>query len=129
MASLDVFVSFEYDKDDELKNNFYSQSEIHSRHRLNNHSLNEPYQESVWKGKAKKAIERCDVVVVLIGEDTHNAEGVIVETDMARSLGKCTIQIRPKRRPYKGLTRLKDPIKWRWKTIDAKLDKIAARLR
>ena len=129
MASLDVFVSFEYDKDDELKNNFYSQSEIHSRHRLNNHSLNEPYKANIWKGKAKKAIEGCDVVVVLIGEDTHNAEGVKVETDMARSLGKCTIQIRPQGRPYRGLTHLKDPIAWRWKTIDAELDKIAAKLR
>lgn len=92
-----------------------------------NCSLNEAYPSAVWKKKARKAIEACDVVVVLIGRDTHNAQGVIVETDMARSLCKPVIQIRPQDRPYKGLTRLGEPIDWKWETINAKLNEIAAR--
>ena len=50
-------------------------------------------------------------------------------TDMARSFGKPFIQIRPQDRPYNGLTRLGEPITWRWKTINAKLDDIASRRR
>ena len=49
-------------------------------------SLNQSYPNQVWKDKARTAIRGCDAVVVLVGQDTHNAQGVIVETDMARSL-------------------------------------------
>ena len=82
--------------------------------------------DETWRRRAQEAIRECDVVVVLIGEDTHNAQGVIVETDMARSFGKPIIQVRPQGRPYQGLTRLGDPITWRWSRINAVLDKIAS---
>ena len=49
-------------------------------------SLNQSYPNQVWKDKARTAIRGCDAVVVLVGQDTNNAQGVIVETDMARSL-------------------------------------------
>ena len=127
MATLNIFVSFEFDKDDELKNNFYEQSKEQTQHSVRNCSLNEAYPDEHWKNKAREAIRGCDVVVVLIGEDTHNAPGVLVETDVARELGKPIIQVRPQRRPYKGLTRLGEPIKGTWKNINAKLDAISAR--
>ena len=127
MAQLNIFVSFEFDKDNELKNNFYRQAKDNTHHRVVNRALDEAYPNKAWKKKARKAIEKCDVVVVLIGQDTHNAQGVIVETDMACSLQKPIIQIRPQDRPYKGLTRLGEPIDWKWKTINAKLDAVAQR--
>ncbi len=67
------------------------------------------------------------MVVVLVGEDTHNASGVVVETDMARSFDIPTFQIAQKGRLYKGLERLEAPMRWRWKQINAKLDEIAAK--
>ncbi len=124
MPTLNIFVSFEFDKDNDLKNNFYQQAKQYTQHRIRNCSLNEPSPDDTWKNKARKAIGECDVVVVLIGQDTHNAQGVIVETDMARSFNKPIIQIRPQGRNYNGLTRLDAPIRWKWKTINAKLDKI-----
>ena len=129
MAALNIFVSFEFDKDLDLKNNFYEQAMELTQHRVRNFSLNEAYPDEAWKSKARNAIAQCDVVVVLIGEDTHNAPGVIVETDMARGLHKPIIQVRPKGRPYRGLTRLGEPITWRWRTINAKLDDISPRYR
>ena len=96
-------------------------------HRVDNCSLHEAYPNEKWKKKAKQAIAGCDVVIVLIGKDTHNAPGVRVETDMARSLKKPVIQIRPQGRPCKGLTHLGEQIAWRWKTINAKLDEIVQR--
>ena len=124
MPNLNMFVSFEFDKDNELKNQFYQQAKELTQHRVRNCSLNESYPDQGWKNKAKKAISECDVVIVLIGEDTHNASGVIVETDIARSLNKPIIQIRPQLRSYEGLTRLDDPIPWKWKRINAKLGAI-----
>ena len=94
--------------------------------RVRNWSLDEAYPDETWRNRAREAIRECDVVVVLIGEDTHNAQGVMVETDMARSFGKPIIQVRPQGRPYQGLTRLGDPITWRWSRINAVLDEIAS---
>ena len=124
MPALNIFVSFEFDKDLDLKNNFYRQAEQETTHRIRDCSLHESYPDEAWKNKARDAIRQCDAVVVLIGQDTHEAPGVIVETDMARSLRKPVIQVRPQARPYNGLTRLGEPIPWRWSRINAELDAI-----
>ena len=128
MGTLNIFVSFEFDKDQDLKNNFYQQAKEETNHRIRNGSLNEIYPDEAWKSKARNAIGQCDVVVVLIGQDTQNAPGVIVETDMARSLRKPVIQVRPQGRPYNGLTRLQEPIPWKWVRINAELDTIVNRM-
>ncbi len=127
MAILNIFVSFEFGKDQDLQNNFYRQAKEETNHRIRDCSLHESYPDAAWKNKAGNAIRQCDVVVVLIGQDTHNAQGVIVETDMARSFGKPIIQVRPQGRPYNGITRLGEPIPWRWSRINAELDSIANR--
>ena len=127
MPKLNIFVSFEFDKDRDLKDNFYKQANERTPHRVGNCSLKEAYPSEKWKKKAKHAIAGCDVVVILIGEDTHNAPGVKVETDMALSLEKPVIQIKPQGRSYTGLKHLSEPIMWKWKTINAKLDEIAQR--
>ena len=124
MPTLNIFVSFEFDKDKDLQNNFYRQAKEETNHRIRDCSLHESYPDEAWKNKARNAVRGCDVVVVLIGQDTHNAPGVIVETDMARSLNKPIIQVRPQHRRYQGLTRLGEPISWKWRTINAKLNAI-----
>ena len=129
MPTLHIFVSFEFDKDNDLKNNFYEQAKENTQHRVRNCSLNEAYPDEDWKNKARNAIAECNVVIVLIGEDTQNAPWVIVETDIARNLDKPVIQIRPQGRPYNGLTRRGEPIRWKWQTINAELDAIASRSR
>ena len=128
MATLDVFVSFEFDKDKDLKNNFYEQAKTKTRHRFRNCSLNEAYPTEIWKSKARAAIKECDILVVLIGQDTHNAPGVRVETDMARSLRKPVIQIRPKDRTHNGLPHLQEPIPWDWNKINTELDALASQI-
>ena len=130
MPIVRVFVSFEFGKDNDLKNSFYRQAEDQSRHSIRNYSLNEPYDENVWKGKARRAISKCDIVFVLVGQDTHNAPGVLVETDMARSLGKPTVQIRSKgarRNNYAGVPHVERRIAWKWNTIDKKIDEVWTR--
>ena len=127
MPTVKIFVSFEFGKDNSLKNAFYKQAEDQSQHSIRNYSLNAPYQENVWKGKARQAIRKCDIVFVLVGQDTHNAPGVLVETDMARSLEKPIIQILSKgarRQSYNGIPHIEDRIPWKWETIDKKLDDV-----
>ena len=57
MANLRIFISFEFDKD--------RQAREQSQHRVRNCSLNQAYPDEAWKNKARQAIRECDVVLVL----------------------------------------------------------------
>ena len=128
MPNVRVFLSFEFDKDDNLRNSFYEQAKNLSPHRLVNCSLNEAYPDQQWKDKALSAIKGCDIVIVLIGQDTHNAPGVKTEVDIARRLGKPVLQVVPQRRPYNGLPDVTERIRWRWKLIDAEIDRLSSEI-
>ena len=120
MATIDIFASFEFDKDRDLKENFYRQAEDHSPHRVRNFSLNEAYPTDQWKGKARAAIKECDLVIILIGQDTQNAPGVATEVRIARSLGKPIFQVKPRPRSYNGVKDI-EVIPWRWQRINEKI--------
>ena len=127
MARLNIFISFEFDKDNSLKNSFYDQAREHTQHRARNCSLNKAYPDQAWKNRARQAIQESDVVFVLIGQDTHNAPGVLVETDMARSLNKPTIQVlskRARRNTFSGLPHIENRIPWKWNVINKRLDEL-----
>ena len=127
MATLNVFVSFEFDKDNDLKNNFYRQAKKLSPYRVKNCSLKEAYPSHSWRQRARRAIEQCDAMVILLGEDTQNAPGVKTEIKFARRLKKPIFQVRPKPRPYrKGVVNGGEVITWRWKGINKKLDALRA---
>ena len=130
MTSINIFVSFEYGKDNKLKGAFYAQAKRYAQRTVRNNSLNEPYQQKIWKGKARQAIRKCDIVFVLVGQDTHNAPGVLVETDMARSLKKPAIQVlckKARQNNYKGVPHIEDRISWKWKRINKLLEEIWTR--
>ena len=76
MVALDIFASFEFDKDRDLRDSFYEQAKLQTQHRVKNCSLREAYPTEEWKREAREAIRGCNVAIVLIGEDTHNASGV-----------------------------------------------------
>ena len=125
MARLNIFVSFEFEKDNNLKNSFYVQARERTQHRIRNCSLDREYPDETWKSRARQAIQACDVVFVLVGQNTHNAPGVLVETDMARSMNKPTIQVlseNARRNNYKGIPHLEDRIPWKWDVINRRLD-------
>ena len=83
MALLNIFVSFEFDKDRDLKDDFIKQAATELEHQVRNCSLNEAYPTSAWKARARAAIRECDIVVILVGPDTHNAPGVATEVRIA----------------------------------------------
>ena len=126
MANLKVFVSFEFEKDNDLRDSFYTQGHELSPHIILDSSLRQTYTNEEWKAEARIAVRGCDVVVVLVGADTHNAPGVKTEVGIARQLGKPVLQVVPQERPYQGLPYIDERIRWRWTTINRRLDEIAA---
>ncbi len=89
-----VFVSFDFDNDKILKEFIIGQSKhSDSPFFVDDHSLKEAAPEKSWKDKARAAIKRSDIVLVMVGSKTHKAPGVLAEVSMAREEGKPIVQV------------------------------------
>ena len=123
MSNIRVFLSFEFDKDGPLRNNFYAQSETESENNIENFSLKEAYKpdNQRWLKEAKSLIAQSHVVIVLVGQDTHDAPGVEKEVTIANQHGKPIFQIRPQGKTWGEVKGAGDLIDWKWNEIDAKI--------
>ena len=89
-----VFVSFDFDNDQQLKHLLIGQTKRQNLpFSIVDGSLIEAAPEPLWKDAALREIRRCDVVVVLLGRHTHRASGVLAEVSMARAEGKPIVQL------------------------------------
>ena len=124
MAKIKVFLSFEYGRDNELHHNFYAQATEHSCYSIEDYSMQEaykPHNNRSWLKKAGDLISQSDIVIVVTGQDTHNAPGVEKEVTIANQLGKPIFQIRPKNRTSGPVRGAGEEVPWVWKKIDAKI--------
>ncbi|MCE2413783.1 TIR domain-containing protein [Candidatus Poribacteria bacterium] len=125
MAKVKVFLSFEFDKDNELHHNFYAQAARgDSCHEIKDYSLKEaykPHNDSSWLKKAKDLISRSDIVIVVTGQDAHNALGVAKEVTIAHQQCKPIFQIRPQNRTSGPVRGAGEVVPWNWKQIEAKI--------
>ena len=120
-----VFLSFEFDKDNDLHRNFYAKAKKHSKHEIIDTSLNDPYHpDELWLNKARKKIKQSDIVIVMLGDDTHNAPGVEKEVNETHQQKKPIFQIRPKGRTSAEVKGAGEVIKWDWKQINAMITKL-----
>lgn len=94
MAKTRIFVSFDFDNDRVLKDFILGQAKLpDSPFEVTDHSLKEAAPERDWENKAREAIGRADIVVVMIGPKTHKAQGVLKEVAMARAAGVKIVQV------------------------------------
>lgn len=86
MALKRVFISFDYDNDQDLKNLLVGQSKNpDTPFAIADHSIK---QASVgWKDEARRRIRGCDVVIVICGHETQSASGVSSELLIAQEEG------------------------------------------
>lgn len=118
VVDLKVFVSFEFDRDKQLKGCFVSQANRNEIPlKIVDTSLLESVKEGSWRKRASQAIQNSDLVVVLVGQDTTTANGVQDELNLALQYDVPRLQIRPQGRKY-GSVRNGGPLHaWKWKTI------------
>ena len=89
-----VFVSFDFDNDRVLKDFIIGQARLaDSPFEVVDHSLKEAAPEPDWPKKARVAIKRSELVLVVVGPHTHKAQGVLKEVAMAREEGVPIVQI------------------------------------
>ncbi len=94
MAKKRVFVSFDFDNDRVLKDFIVGQGKLpDSPFEIVDHSLKEAAPERHWEIKAKAAILRSEIVLVMVGRNTYRASGVLKEVAMARAASIPVVQI------------------------------------
>ncbi len=94
MAKKRVFVSFDFDNDKALKDFIVGQARnADSPFEIIDTSLKEAAPMKTWEEKARLAIRRSDLVLVMVGPNTYRAPGVLKEVDMARTEGKPIVQV------------------------------------
>ena len=125
MPKTKVFVSYDFDNDAQLKDTLIGQSKLpDSQFSINDVSLQQATEE--WQQKARAAIESCDVFVVLLGQHTHQAQGVRREVRMARDLGKRRFQIRKRGQLPTKLDGAGEVVAWKWKNLKKRLGEPSA---
>ena len=94
MAKKKVFVSFDFDNDKTLKDFIIGQAKLDdSPFEVADFSLKEAAPEKDWTDKARAAIARSDVFIVMLGPKTKRAPGVLKEVKLANELKKHKFQI------------------------------------
>ena len=80
--------------------------------------MKEAAPERNWKAEAEGRIKRCDVVIVMVGNQTHRAPGVLAEVEMARRNGIKIVQvIGHKDSSPKSVPRAGTLYCWNWKNL------------
>ena len=122
MAKKKIFVSFEYPTDFQRKETLIGQSKLpDSPFSVTDVSLQERHPDSTWLSKAQSAIARCDVFVVILGTNTHNAIGVLKEIKIAKGLKKRRFQLRPQGKKWQPMKGAGEMVVWTWPNLKRKL--------
>jgi len=88
MAKKRVFISFDFDHDEDLRNLLVGQAKNpDSPFDIADWSVKEPLTGD-WKEKVRQRIRRTDLTIVICGEWTHTATGVAEELRITREEGK-----------------------------------------
>jgi len=83
-----VFISFDFDHDEDLKNLFVGQSKHEDTpFEITDMSVKQTLLGD-WKEKVRPKIRNAEQIVVICGEYTHTATGVSAEVKIAQELAK-----------------------------------------
>ena len=94
MAKKKVFISFDFDNDQKLYTFIVEQAKNpDSPFEISDYSLKESAPEKEWLDRARRAIGRAEVFIVMLGPKTKNAQGVLKEVKIANEKEKRRFQI------------------------------------
>ena len=94
MSKKKIFISFDFNNDTALKNEFVGLSQKDDApFKVANWSLNPKSIDKKWMKESKYHLSRCDMLLILVGEHTQHMPGVKKEVEIAKGLGINTAQI------------------------------------
>ena len=84
MTAKRAFISFDFDHDDDLRNALVGQAKYpNSPFEIVDASVRR-HLRGDWEKQVRRRIQRADLVIVMCGEHTHEAEGVAIEVKIAQ---------------------------------------------
>ena len=121
MATKRVFISFDFDHDENLRNLLVGQAkDPDSPFHIADWSVKEK-MEGDWVEKVRTRIRSTDLTIVICGEHTHKASGVATELRITRKERKPYFLLRghPQKSVQKPTTahQSDDIYKWTWKNL------------
>ena len=90
-----VYLAFEFERDAQHRKAFINQATQLCDFTLNDRSIPAAVHSKRWQREASRRIRSSDVVIVLLGSDTHNAPGVQDELNLARQWRRPIVQLMP----------------------------------
>lgn len=119
MAKKRVFVSFDFDNDRALKEFIIEQTRNEdSPFEVIDHSLKEEFPMRDWEEKARSAIRRSEIMIVMVGPKTYRAPGVLKEVKMAHEADIPIVQIIGYREgDYEPVPNAGKLYKWNWENL------------
>lgn len=85
MADPRAFISFDYDHDETLKNLFVGQSKnSKTPFSIQDWSAKSSLPQAQWEAIVKEKINKCHMLIVLVGKTMASATGVVKEIKMAK---------------------------------------------
>jgi len=94
MSKTKVFISFDFDNDKKLKEFIIGQAKnSDSPFEVADWSIKEAAPQRNWEDEAESRIKRSNLVLVMVGPETHKAPGVIKEVEMARKNNIPIVQV------------------------------------
>ena len=98
MAVKRVFISFDYDHDNDLRGNLVAQTKNpDSPFSIRDRSVKYRIDEN-WRKEVRDRIRGSDLTIVICGEHTHDAPGVAAEVTIAREERKPYFLLKGRRR-------------------------------
>lgn len=125
-ASRSVFLSFEFEKDAGKRRDFLHQADLYSHFVLEDKSLPAAEHDEKWQRQVKERMKGSDVVIVLLGPDTHNAPGVLDELSLAGEVDCPVVQLMPQRQNHGLAGKYKAVCKSKWTLVNQMLQDPAA---
>ena len=119
MTKKRVFISFDFDNDKVLKDFMVGQALLpDTPFEIVDTSLKEAQPLKTWEDKARAAISRSDLVLVMVGSYTYRAPGVLKEVAMARDEGVRIAQIIGYREgDYTAVANAGPLYRWSWDNL------------
>ena len=116
-----IFLSFEFEKDAGRRGGFIGQARKHCAFTVKDMSLPAAEHDDKWRGDVKERMKGSDIVIVLLGPDTHNAPGVKDELSLAGEVGCPVVQLMPQGQNYGLVGRYRAVCRYRWTAINQML--------
>lgn len=116
-----VFISFDFDHDEELRDALVGQARNpDSPFEIADWSVHEPFDDN-WRQRVRGRIRRTDLTIVICGEHTHDARGVAAELTITQEERKPYFLL--KGRPNKTCTKPRTALRsdkvynWTWPNL------------